>query len=293
MPIYRFNEYYCGENYLDVQIYPEYLTKGKGKNKKGKYKITRNTQQALNDNNRDRYVHRLFNHNFTSRDYFITLTYKDKFLPKDFKAAEKEVNNYIRRIQRRAKKLGCPLPKIFKVTGYGERRKRLHSHLIVSGIFPPAVFKELWQIRVKVNGHTEYEYRGKIDVDTLEFDKFGIQNLSNYFMKHLNENKKRGLKCTYYRSKSMTEPIKNPRVKRLRAKQVIHMAEHTDFAAVENLYKPYILIKPEDYDNTEDAERALYYNLDYGGYFFLLRFYKPPKRNTRQRKREEPYNGFS
>ena len=281
MPVYRFNEYYCGNNYLEVQVYPEILTRGKGKRHKGQYKPTRAVQQTLNDNNRNRYVHRLFNHNFTPADFFITVTYKDKYLPKDFKAAEKEVNNYIRRIQRLAKKRGLPPPRIFKVTGYGERRKRLHSHLIVSGIFPADVFKTLWQIKVSAR---EYELRGKITVDSLEFDKFGIQNLSDYFMKHLEENKRRGLKCTYYRSRSMEEPIKNPRVKRLRTKQIEHMGSHTDFSAVENLYSGYNFIRPDEYANASEMERALFYNKDFGGFFFLLRFYKPPRRDLRQRK---------
>lgn len=284
MPIYRFNEYYCGDNYLDVQIYPEHLAHSKGKRRKGMYKPTRACQQALNDNNRDRHLCRLINHNFTRQDFFVTLTYKDAYLPGDYESGQRDLKNYIRRLRRHAQKLELPVPKIVAVSGYGERRKRLHHHLIVSGVFPAAVYKSLWEIRTKTNGNTGYELRGRIDVDPLEFTQFGVDNLVKYFMKHINENKKRGLKCTYFRSRNLQEPVKSPRVKRLRAKQIVKIAQSMDFSAVEEIYKPYRLVRPEEYDDEEELQRMLYYNEEYGGYYFLLRFYKPPKRFIGQRK---------
>ena len=275
MRLYKFNEFYCGKNYLDVQIYPEYVLPKKGK-RKSKYKQTSEVQQALNNDNRDRYVCRLFNHNYTERDYYITLTYKDEYLPTSFEEAEREVNNYIRRIQYRAKREGLPTPKICKVTGYGERRKRLHHHLVVSGELPGYVLKDLW----KIKDGKEYEYRGRIDVDPLEFDKFGIIKLANYFVKHINENKKRGIKCTYYRSRNLQEPKKNPRVRRLKNREVEDIAKYTDFSALKKLYPDYQLIYPEYYETEKEQKRAIYYNEHNGGYYFLLRFYKPQRRRN-------------
>ena len=177
MRLYKFNEFYCGENYLDVQIYPEYIKPHKGTRKK-KTKPTNEAQEFLNQNNRDRYVCRLFNHNFTPSGSYITLTYDDEHLPESYEGAEKEINNYIRRIKYHAKKKGAPTPKICKVTGYGERRKRLHHHIIISDELTAAELKKLWRDK-------KGELRGRITIDPLEFDKFGLDRLANYFLKHI------------------------------------------------------------------------------------------------------------
>lgn len=80
MPIYRMNEYFCGENYLELQIYPLIYTRGRGKRKKVEYRPSRKCQQALNENNRARHLNRLVNHNFTQKDYYITLTFEGQVI---------------------------------------------------------------------------------------------------------------------------------------------------------------------------------------------------------------------
>lgn len=267
MRLYKFNEYYCGENYLDVQIYPEYLKPRKG-HRRRKYKATSEVQQALNKNNRDRYVCRLFNHNFTDEGYFITLTYDDEHLPESFEEGEAEVNRYIRRVRYKCRKKGLPAPKICKVTGYGARRKRLHHHLVISGELTPKELKKLWR-------DSKGEFRGKPTVDPLEFDKFGIDRLANYFIKHIDENKKRGLKCTYFRSRNLEEPKLNKSVRRITNREVEDIRTYTDYSVFEKLYPEYEFIRPEYYKDEYAQERAVFFNEQSGGYFFLLRFYKP------------------
>lgn len=265
--LYKFNEFYCGENYLDVQIYPEYIKPSKTPRKR-KSKPTSEVQNALNQNNRDRYVCRLLNHNYNPCGYWVTLTYDNRHLPESFEAAEKEVNNYIRRIKSLAKKKNLPAPKIVKVTGYGERRKRLHSHLVISGEIPAVELKNKWRDK---NG----ELRGRITIDPLEFDKFGIEKLANYILKHINENKKRSGKATYYRSRNLEEPQKNLAVRRITNREVEDIRTCTDYSVFENLYPEYEFIRPEYYTREETQEKAVYFNEHNGGYFFLLRFYKP------------------
>lgn len=265
--LYKFNEFYCGKNYLDVQIYPEYIKPIKGKRKR-KAKPTSEVQSALNQNNRDRYVCRLLNHNFSPKDYWITLTYNNSHLPEDFEAAEKEVNNYIRRIKSLAKKKNLPAPKIVKVTGYGAKRKRLHSHLVISGELPAEELKNKWRDK-------DGELRGRITVDTLEFDKFGVEKLANYIIKHINENKRRSGKATYYRSRNLEEPRKELAVRRITNREVEDIQKFDDYSIFEKLYPEYNFIRPEYYEREEAQEKAVYFNEHNGGYFFLLRFYKP------------------
>lgn len=267
MRLYKFNEFYCGENYLDVQIYPEYIKPHKGTRKR-KSKPTNEAQEFLNQHNRERYVCRLFNHNFTPSGSYITLTYDDEHLPESYEAAEKEINNYIRRIKYHAKKKGLPTPKICKVTGYGERRKRLHHHIIISDELTAAELKKLWRDK-------KGEFRGRITIDPLEFDKFGLDRLANYFLKHINENKRRGVKCTYYRSRNLEEPKTNRAVRRITNREVEDIRTCTDYSVFEKLYSEYEFIRPEYYKDENAQERAVYFNEHNGGYFFLLRFYKP------------------
>ena len=266
MRLYKFNEFFCGDNYLDVQIYPEYIKPNKSKRKK-KSKPTNEAQQFLNKNNRDRYVCRLFNNNFTPEDFFVTLTYDDEHIPNSFEAAEKEINNYIRRVKYRAKKKGLPVPKICKVTGYGARRKRIHHHLVISGELSGRELMDLWRDK-------KGELRGKPTIDPLEFDKFGIERLANYFLKHIKENENRGVKCTYYRSRNLEEPKKNIAVRRITNREVEDIRTYTDYSVFEKLYPEYEFIRPEYYPEGAE-ERAVYFNEQNGGYFFLLRFYKP------------------
>lgn len=265
--LYKFNEFYCGENYLDVQCYPEYIKPQKGK-RRSKAKPTSEVQQALNENNRISYVRRLLNHNFTPSDYWVTLTYDNEHLPDSFESAEKEVNNYIRRLKYRAKKKGLSAPKIVKVTGYGTRRKRLHSHLVISGELSSAELKRAWRDK-------RGELRGRITVDSLEFDKFGLEKLANYITKHIKENQSRGVKCTYYRSRNLAEPEKKLAVRRITNREVEDIQKFDDYSIFEKLYPEYNFIRPEYYEREEAQEKAVYFNEHNGGYFFLLRFYKP------------------
>jgi len=69
---------------------------------------------------------RTVNTNFTSAAYYVTLTYDDEHLPKSYEEAQKNLDNYIRRLRH-----SNPNAKIIAVTGYGRRSGRLHHHLII------------------------------------------------------------------------------------------------------------------------------------------------------------------
>lgn len=67
---------------------------------------------------------------------FLTLTYADKYLPKDYCVSVKEMQKFIRRLKRKVKK---PI-RYFYVGEYGESNFRPHYHLIVFGYdFPDKV----------------------------------------------------------------------------------------------------------------------------------------------------------
>lgn len=72
---------------------------------------------------------RIVCNNFTSKGFYVTLTYAPEHLPSDYKAAQKELENYIRRL-----KYINPNVVIVAVTGYGKNTGRLHHHLIIQSI---------------------------------------------------------------------------------------------------------------------------------------------------------------
>lgn len=82
---------------------------------------------------------RIINTNFDSSAYYCTLTYSDSHLPETFAEAEKNLENYIRRLRRTN-----PQAKIIAVTGYGKRSGRLHHHLIISGVSEGDILNK-WQ----------------------------------------------------------------------------------------------------------------------------------------------------
>ena len=72
---------------------------------------------------------RLVNSNFTSNDYYVTLTYDDEHYPESYKQALDDLRNYIRRL-----KYSNPAARIVGVVGYGTKTGRLHLHLMIGGV---------------------------------------------------------------------------------------------------------------------------------------------------------------
>lgn len=86
-------------------------------------------REIYNRKKSEKHFVRLVNTNFTSKDYYVTLTYDNEHLPSCFEAAQNNLDNYTRRLKR-----GNPQAKIISVTGYGKKSGRLHHHLIISGV---------------------------------------------------------------------------------------------------------------------------------------------------------------
>lgn len=121
-------------NQLEVEIYPEF-TKKKAVTKDGRFKKHKDIQNNLNDKNARKTLVRLINTNFAKGDFYITLTYDDKYLPGDMKEAQNNMKNYLRRINRLRKKKGLENCKYIYVTECrnGKNGIRCHHHLIIEG----------------------------------------------------------------------------------------------------------------------------------------------------------------
>lgn len=169
--IYREKKIYSG-NILEVEIYPISLQERK-KERKKKERESLQKQKNLNDKNARKHVTRLINNNFTDLDLAITLTYSNKYLPKNQEEARKDVINYLRRIKRYRKKEGLGELKYIAVIEYKEQVEgksiRIHHHLIISGMDRDKA-EELWG-------------KGRANADRLKADEFGYEAIGRYITK--------------------------------------------------------------------------------------------------------------
>lgn len=188
---------YCG-NYMEVDIIPmtekaEMATKGKRGKKK---KVSVPKQTDLNDKNSKRYLVLLGNGNFGRGDLHTTLTYDEQNLPQTVEDAEREVTNYLRRIDYRRNKLSLEKLKYILVTEYkfekdGQSIKRIHHHIIMNGGMDRDEVEAMWT-KQRINWKrwkADDAYRdgikqiGYANADRLQVNENGIEALCKYIVK--------------------------------------------------------------------------------------------------------------
>lgn len=154
---------------VECEIYPIWKT---GQIRKAKEATTREAQKNLNEKNAKKHLIRKINANFTEKDLCITLTYKGS-VP-DEKEAQKDIQNYIRRVKAYRKKNGMDEMKYIYVIEYengeGEKKKkRIHHHIIMSGMDREEA-ERIWQ-------------KGYANTRRLQPDEYGLEALARYIVK--------------------------------------------------------------------------------------------------------------
>ena len=196
--LYRETMHKCGDVYLDVDIYPVYdKQRGRGP----KRRPTSEVQQKLNTRNSQRYLARLLNTNFTSRDIRFDLTYSEKCLPYSPEEALRRVQNFFRRVKYRRKKMGLSELRYVVVTEYGEEHGRIHHHVIMSGGIDINELAELWG-------------QGYTTAKPLQFDDRGLVDLATYLTK------KSALSKMWSASKNLKKPERKERDGKISASRV-------------------------------------------------------------------------
>lgn len=158
--LYREKKYQCGE-YLEVDIFPVF-EKQRGRSRKRK--PTSEVQKRLNQHNAERKLIRLLNTNFTKRDIRFDLTYDKEHLPSSPEDAQRQMQNFIRRVKRYRQKHDLPELKYVAVTEVGEKSGRIHHHIVMSGGIDINTLAEIWG-------------RGYTTAKPLQFDECGITGI--------------------------------------------------------------------------------------------------------------------
>lgn len=164
---------YQSSQYMRVLLFPV-RTKGgaAGKSRRAKGQPTSAVQAALNARNAARLLSDIIHLNFTPDDCAIHPTYADGFMPETEEEAQKNVQNYIRRLRRAYVRVNGTADG-FKYVYVTEKTKkgRFHHHFIVSA--PGVTYREM----------IECWGMGRCNPRPLEFDEHGLLGLSHYLVK--------------------------------------------------------------------------------------------------------------
>ena len=168
--IYALKEVRAGEQ-LEIEIYPEFSKEEvpkAGRKKKDNSKA----QKKLNDKNSRKNVERLLNENFTDCDLWLTLSCAKGREPKDMEDAIRIMNNYIKRVNYRRKKMGLKNARyLYIIEHCPEDKIRWHYHLVMDGEMDMELVEQAWK-----NGE-----RNRIR--KLDKDECGLAGMSMYITK--------------------------------------------------------------------------------------------------------------
>lgn len=180
--------------YVESEVYPIWKRRADVP-KNLKRKRSRAAQENLNEKNAVKKFVRLANANFSERDIWGTFTYDDSHLPSSMEEAQRNIQNFIRRMKRAREKVGLPTLKYMYVTECHEPGKvgapvRYHHHVILSGGMSRDAVEEMWTCG------------GRTQTRRLQPDDYGITGLAIYITKAPQSGKHR-----WAASKNLVQPV--------------------------------------------------------------------------------------
>lgn len=243
----------CGKNYMEVDLYSlseSQLESKKGKRSKNK-KVSLPKQEKMNSKNARRRFIQIAETNFGQDDIFLTVTYKDKYLPRSYDDSQREVRNYIRRIKDRMKSKGVEGElKYIVVTSMREKNGdessvRYHHHFLISCGLDRDSIESLWR-RPRRKGQKVGESIGYANSKRIQEDvNTGILGLANYLAKHTTY--KRRWSC----SQNLERPYERTNDHKYSRKKLLQYAlDPYDIERWEKIYKGYTIA---DKDNGIEA----------------------------------------
>lgn len=130
-------------NQMEIEIYPDFT---RSQIREYGFPKSRQAQRNLDDRNARKNLERLINANFGTGDIWATLTYSQEDLPETIEEAERNMQNYIRRINTARKKKGLPNAKYIYITEYSAEKKiRCHHHLLIDGGMTMDELEKKWK----------------------------------------------------------------------------------------------------------------------------------------------------
>lgn len=184
----------CGQNYMEVDLFPISEREKASTRRAKRSQVSSLVQQNLNGKHAKRHFVQLVNANFDARDLHVTLTYDDEHLPATLQQAEKDRDDFLRRLQYWGRKNGIKV-KYIAVMEYREgteteKAVRVHHHVILDGRLDRDFVESQWT--------RNKEKLGYANADRLQLDKASLERLARYLLKYANRKRRwkqsRGLK---------------------------------------------------------------------------------------------------
>lgn len=200
----------------EVEIHPIFFKKDIPE--EFRLKSTKEAKRNLNNKYARLYFTRKANANFVKGDYYITLSYLVKYLPKNHEEARKHIRNYIRRLNylyhKKQKARGTPDKKckniryMYVTEVSKEGKGRIHHHILMESVLSMEVVEQTWK------------YGRRNNVRIIYPDDLHITGLANYLAKDPRGKKRWG--C----SKGLKEPIITRNRSKFSRKKINEMAKN-------------------------------------------------------------------
>ncbi len=194
----------------EVECFPVY--QGTYRRELERTNPTSEAVQAVNDRNARKRFERLAECNFrTGTDYAVTLTYEEA--PEDQGRCDRDLRNYLARVNRARKKIGLEKARCMGVLETG-KKGRLHHHLLIEGGLDRDTMERLWG-----NGYA--------NCDRLQAGKGGLTAMAKYMTKGFTNKRERG-RHRYFFTRNLKKPVVTESRTRISRRQAERIREDAD-----------------------------------------------------------------
>lgn len=198
----------CGKEYMEIDLFPVSPAEHRASRRAKKQKASSIAMQNCNERYSRRYLVQLVATNFSRAEgaLVLHLTYDDTYLPQTWEQAERDVTNFVRRLNRRCRRNGKPKAKWIAVTEHqdedpagGVREVRYHHHMILQCELSLDEIKDAW-----CTGQGVWKERlGLAKADRAEFEHGTLEAFCQYITKYPKRKRRwrqsQGLKKPEYR----------------------------------------------------------------------------------------------
>ncbi|MBR4458289.1 MAG: hypothetical protein IKS31_04960 [Clostridia bacterium] len=155
---------------VECEVYPIFTRRQEKAARKARENLSTERQQRANHAAALRRVIRLANCNFGAEDLHVTLTYQGR--PPEWEQAQKDVRNFLRRLNRIREKRGLGKAKYIYAIEDNESglKKRIHTHMLLSGGLTREEIEACWR-------------KGWANADRLQPDEEGLAAIARYITK--------------------------------------------------------------------------------------------------------------
>lgn len=184
-------------SYMEVDLYLRtWQQEMKCKEPRGRRrKLTRPAQRNWNDKKSKKYAKLLIYTNFGENDYYLTLTYDSKHLPKIPAEAKRQQDNVLKKLKRLYQKHGVEMKYMwFTEYQFDDDEgfiKRIHHHVIINSGVSRDEVERCWS----VGRGKSFEMLGRTQARLIQPNEYGLEELANYVTsqeKHENGRWKKG-----------------------------------------------------------------------------------------------------